>query len=48
MYYNNHLSKLCVLHQLGLRVVLGMCRFMKMINVYDGKCEREIRSGDRQ
>ncbi len=48
MHYNNHLSKLSVLHQLGLRVVLGMCRVMKMINVYEGKCEGEIRSGGRQ
>lgn len=24
-----------------------MCRVMKMINVYGGICEREIRSGDR-
>lgn len=48
MHYNNHLSKLSVLHQLGLRVVLGMWRVMKMINVHEGKCEREIRSGGRQ
>lgn len=48
MYYNNHLSKLCVLHQLVLRLVLSVRRVMKMINVYEGKGEREIRSGDRQ
>lgn len=48
MYYNNHLSKLSVLHQLGLRVVLGMYRVMKVMDgVYEGKCEGEIRSGDK-
>lgn len=45
---NYHLSKICVVHQLGLRVGLEMCGTMKMIHVYGGKCEGEIRSGDRQ
>lgn len=44
MYYNNHLSKLSVLHKLGLGIALGICGVMKMINAYEGKCE----SGDRQ
>lgn len=44
MYYNNHFIKLSVLHKLGLRVVLGICSVMKMINVHEGKRE----SGDRQ
>lgn len=48
MYYNNHLSKLCVLQQLGLRVVLVDCGATKMIDVYEGKRKREIRSGDGQ
>lgn len=39
MYYNNRLGKLSILHELGMRVVLGMCRVMKMIHVYGVKCE---------